>query len=516
MGQTLYTWFVSFTAAVGGLLFGYEIGIINSVLAIDSFQVKFGLNEWAPNREELFEKKADLSVKIANKAQRADIEGNIVSAFTFGCIIGALLIAFGADVLGRRRSIWLGSLLFVLGGLVQAVAETVGVMVAGRGIGGVGIGILSHSVPLFIAEVAPTNIRGTLTSIQQLMITIGIAIASIANAIIITAFSSFAQKTNDFMWRLALGIQCAPGIMLLGALFFIPESPRWLIMKGREDEGLTALSRLRSASPKAPEVQEEFHEFKQSIEAERSVGEANWSELLRPGIRNRVVIGLIIQCFQQWTGINAVMYYSSALYIGMGIPKATASTVNVVIQSLVNVFGTLPGMYLVERAGRKKLLVWGGLAMSATMWGLVIFVNALETAVGKDPSELTIDDPRPPVAATYGTIAVVLVYAYVLSFASTWGPVAWVYQSEIFPARVRGKGTGLATSSNWINNFILSKVWPYIQLWRGNQYIVPGCTGIAMAAYCQFFVPETKGRSLEDMDAIFGFTGEDRNDHFKA
>ncbi|KNE65841.1 hypothetical protein AMAG_19223 [Allomyces macrogynus ATCC 38327] len=158
-------------------------------------------------------------------------------------------------------------------------------------------------------------------------------------------------------------------------LFFLPESPRWLMFRDRETDALAALAKLRQSEQASPAVQEEYKEYKDSIEAERQIGTASWSELRRPGIFNRLVLGVVLQFFQQWTGINAVMYYSSSLFIGMGIPKATATTVNVVVQALVNVLFTLPGMYLIERAGRKKLLVWGGLGMAAFMWGLVLFVN---------------------------------------------------------------------------------------------------------------------------------------------
>ncbi|ORZ35438.1 and other transporter-domain-containing protein [Catenaria anguillulae PL171] len=232
------------------------------------------------------------------------------------------------------------------------------------------------------------------------------------------------------------------------------------------------------------EVQEEFHDFKQGIEAEKQIGQASWSELMRPGIRNRLVIGIVLQFFQQWTGINAVMYYSSSLFIAMGIPKETAITVNVVIQSLVNVFGTFPGMYLIERAGRTKLLKWGGLGMATCMWLLVLFVNLFQSTVGMPGDKITADTLVPGSARAFSIIAVLCMYAYVLCFASTWGPVVWVYQSEIFPLRVRGK-----------------------EALGASQYAVFGCTGLAMAAYVQVAVPETKGTTLEAMDVVFGFTG---------
>ncbi|KNE73287.1 hypothetical protein AMAG_20739 [Allomyces macrogynus ATCC 38327] len=211
------------------------------------------------------------------------------------------------------------------------------------------------------------------------------------------------------MWRTALALQAAPGALLMVMLVVMPESPRWLMLREREEEALTNLARLRQQDERSPAVQEEFHDYKQSIETERQVGTAAWSELGRKGILNRL--------FQQWTGINAVLYYSASLFIAMGIPKSTAITVNVVVQSLINV----------------------------------------------------------------------------------------LFHSEIFPLRVRSKGTGIAAASNWINNFILSYVWPYAETLGANQYIVFGTTGLAMAAFTAWYVPETRGKSLEEMDEVFGF-----------
>ncbi|KAI9156056.1 hypothetical protein H9P43_009166 [Blastocladiella emersonii ATCC 22665] len=399
---------------------------------------------------------------------------NIVSFFLLGCIPGALFMALAADILGRKKSIWLGAMFFSAGAMIQAlvpasdsISSRVGFVMAGRFVGGLGVGILSMTVPLYIAELAPTSIRGRLTTIQQLMITIGIAFASIVNAIIITVYKSAAKDDNS-QWRLALGIQAAPGFLLILILFLLPESPRWLLSKNRDDEAAAQLAKLRQTDVKAAEVQQEFHDIKQSIDAERQIGTASWGELMRPGIRNRLVIGVMLQFFQQWTGINAVMYFSSSLFIAMGFSRNTATTVNVVVQALVNVFGTLPGMYLIERAGRTQLLKWGGIGMATFMWIICIAVNLFQSAsAGLTP------DAYPASATAYSLI---------------------------------GLGVGIATASNWINNYILSAVWPYIsEALLANQYAIFGCTGLAMAAYVHFQVPETKGKSLEEMDEVFGF-----------
>ncbi|KAI9182916.1 hypothetical protein H9P43_003828 [Blastocladiella emersonii ATCC 22665] len=491
----LYNYFVSFAAALGGLLFGYETGIINSVLEMDPFQLFFGLAEFAANGT--LTKTADSTSRVST----------IVSFFLLGCIPGALFIAFAADVLGRKKSIWLGAILFTAGALIQALVSSsssisgrVAAIMSGRFIGGLGVGILSMTVPLFIAELAPADSRGRMTSVQQLMITIGIAIASIINAIIIGAFKN-ATKDNDIQWRLALGIQAGPGFLLVLLLFLLPESPRWLVSQGRNDEGLVMLAKLRQAEAQSSAVQQELHDMTQSIEAEKQIGSASWGELMRPGIRNRLVIGVMLQFFQQWTGVNAVMYFSSSLFMGMGVSKATATTVAVVVQSSINVLGTLPGMYLIERAGRTKLLKWGGVGMATCMWTLVIFVNLFNSAsAGLSPEAF------PAKAQVYSAISVAAMFTFVFFFASTTGATPWVLQSEIFPARVRGKGTGISTASNWINNYIISAIWPFVSEALGaQQYAIFGCTCLVMTAYVHLQVPETKGKTLEQMDEVFGF-----------
>ncbi|KAL7750058.1 hypothetical protein RI367_004573 [Sorochytrium milnesiophthora] len=491
-----YDWFVSFTAAVGGFLFGYEIGIINSVLSMDAFEQFFQITD----------ANADSSVRRT---------ANIVSFFLFGCIPGALIVAFSADAFGRKRSILIGSFLFTLGAILQATVPTsygddidakVRWICSGRFIGGLGVGIMSSAVPLFIAEIAPTNIRGRLTSVQQLMITIGIAFAAICNAIIIGVYKN--DSGNNSSWRSALAIQAGPGALLFIMLFFVPESPRWLITRGRDEEALAKLSKLRQMSEKSPEVQEEYHEYKLSFEAEKQVGTASWSELLRPGIVNRLAIGVILQLFQQWTGINAIMYYSSLLFQGMGLSKVTATTVAVVVQDLINVLFTLPGMYLIERSGRKKLMFIGGLGLAFASWMMVLFVtllNNIDGVKGVKAEDINYS-VLPGKARAYSVISVLMVFVFVAFFAATWGPVVWVYQSEIFPLRIRGKGAGIATLSNWVNNAIISYVWPFANKSLGSfQYCVFGCTGLMMAAYVAFFVPETMGKSLEEMDDVFGF-----------
>ncbi|RKO83577.1 general substrate transporter [Blyttiomyces helicus] len=468
----LYNYLVAFSAAMGGLLFGYEIGVIGQVLTMDSFGLLFKI------------KYINGSGSVVTTPDTDNWTGWITFMFLIGCVFGAISVSYLADFLGRKRSIILGSLTFLVGVTVQVVASTIAVLYTGRFISGFAIGLLSMVVPLFISETAPTEIRGRMIAVQQLMITIGILLAAIINSIIIKV----GTATGNFEWRLGLALQGIPGIVLFLLTFFIPYSPRWLANNGRDDEAIAVLAKLRSEPVDSAAIRTEYDDIKASIEMERQVGTADWSELVKPGMLNRVVLVVLLQFFQQWTGINVILYYQDRLVASMGFdPSAAQIPFNIAINTF-NMLGTFPGMYLIERLGRRKLLIVGGLGMATALY-ITCFSLVLSQAHGKG----------------FAWVAICGVFLFELSFASTWGPVVWVYQSEMFPLRVRSKGTGCGTISNWSNGAIISKVSPFISTSMGfYQYLVYGTFGFLMAAFTYLVVPETMGKSLEAMDNLFG------------
>ncbi|TPX61303.1 hypothetical protein PhCBS80983_g01195 [Powellomyces hirtus] len=472
----VYNFMVAFAAAMGGLLFGYEIGVIGQVLVMnDTFGKYFGItffdaaeNKW---------KEAD---------NYSDVTGNITMLFLIGCLVGALVVSWMADAIGRKRSILVGGILFVIGCAMQTAANGIGLLYAGRIIGGLGIGILSMVVPLFIAETAPTHLRGRMVAVQQLMITIGIFIASVVNAIIIKT-----SAADDTRWRIALGMQVVPGVVLLFLNFFMPFSPRWLANRDRDSEAIKILARLRGVSIEDAALQAEFREIKEGIEMERQIGSASWSELLKPGIRNRVFFGFMLQFFQQWTGINFIMYYMPRLIESMGFNKEDADIPFAISNNFINMIGTFPGMYLVERAGRRKLLLWGALGMGISQMLACLFIG-----LSKEHGQ------------GFAWVAVFCIFGFVLNFAATWGPIVWVYQSEIFPLRIRSKASGVATMSNWGWNAVIGKVGPPL---KDNidfyVYLLFGSICMLGGAFVYFLIPETMGKSLEEIDELFGAQG---------
>lgn len=289
--------------------------------------------------------------------------------------------------------------------------------------------------PLYISETAPTAIRGRMLTVQQLMITIGIFIAAAVNSIIIV---TFGKSDINLEWRLAMGMQCIPAVLLLVVMFFMPQSPRWLATKDRNAEALDIIARLRSEPANSPGAVAEYKTITDAVEFERTIGNGSWSELMVPGLRNRLFIAMTIQMLQQWTGINVILYYQGALLEGMGISKENAAIPFTLANDFINFIATFPGMYLIERAGRRKLLLVGGFGMGIAHFLVCTFIGLSRST--NHPS------------LSWG--AIFSVYLFFFFFASTWGPVAWVYQSEIFPLRVRAKGIFCTNYRNWCSNHV--------------------------------------------------------------
>nr|KAJ3420055.1 hypothetical protein HK105_006159 [Polyrhizophydium stewartii] len=489
-----YQTLVAFAAGVGGLLFGYEIGVIRQVLSMNSFAAYFGYRY--KNAAGDYKDCTPDEYFTGCTSYAEDTTGWVTFTFLIGCVGGALIVSMMADALGRKYSILLGGLLFTIGGVLQSVANGLGVFYPGRVVGGIGVGIMSMSVPLYISETSPTAIRGRLTTVYQLMITIGIFIASVINSIIITV----VDNASDTEWRLALGVQIVPGALLLLIMFFMPFSPRWLINRDRDAEALTILARLRNLPESDPAVAAEFKDIRDSVHEEREIGQASWPELFAPGIGKRTFLGFFLQFFQQWTGINVILYYQSDLFARMGIDKKAADIPFTLANNFINFVATFPGMYLIERVGRRKLLIWGGIMMGVAHCLVCLFFG-----LSQQTSALS-------------WLAIVSVYIFLFGFASTWGPIVWTYQSEIFPMRVRAKGTGVATMSNWTWNAVIAKITPKI-IARINfyNYLVFAAACFIMAAFTYVFVPETMGKSLEEMDEIFGApAGATKKDGDKA
>ena len=498
-----FQFLVAVTASLGGLLFGYEVGVMNVVLVMDAFRIYFRFFTWDGSAlDEYSEKPSETNrppmyrnLKVSGK--KAFLEGVITSSFVAGALCGALMATYLGERFGRQRTIMVGACIFTAGAILQGLSRRYTVMIAfGRLITGLSIGCNGVLCPTYISEVAPANIRGTLSSCYQLMTTFGIIVASLINAIIwfktnrnpgdLNTTRDGDAEIDNTEWRLALLLQVIPGIGLATFMCFLPKSPRWLCSKDRDEEAVEVLAKLNAASVSDAVVQEELKAIQEDVAATRAAGSSSFGELFSSVIRRRTFITFLMQLFQQWTGINVIMYYQSQIYEQMGFTKVMSTVVLPNVNNLVNFLSTFPGMWGIEKLGRKTLLVIGSIMMG--IFHLSTFICSSKT-------------PKENKSKPWQIAAVVSVFLFVFSFAWTWGPVPWVYQAEVFPLRVRVKGSAVGTVSNFLNNWIIGFVGPFLMReWGNGTFLLFAAACLLAWLYSQFYVIECKGFSLEEMD----------------
>lgn len=452
-GSVLYITLTCFVAALGGLLFGYDTAVISG--AIGFLQEKFALTS-------------------AGKGWTA-------SSALVGCIIGVSLAGVLSDRLGRWKVLMLSALLFFVSALGTALPRNLFEFIVFRIIGGIGVGAASMASPMYIAEISPAHIRGRLVSANQFAIVLGILIVYFVNYFI--AEGKTAAWNVDYGWRWMFGSGTLPAALFFLLLLFVPESPRWLVKRGRKDEALRILTRVNGTA----KAREELAAIEDAIGHESE----SLSQLFQPGLRRVLVIGITLAVLQQVTGINVFMYYAPEIFKGLGTSVDTALLATIVIGS-ANLLFTVFAIWTVDRLGRKPLMLLGAAGMGLSLFGLG--------------------------AAAYSQTqaAWVLVFAvmYIASFAASVGPVVWVVLSEIFPTRIRGRAMAIATLCLWAANFVVSQTFPMIDenpwlvahFHHGASFCVYGLMCAITVVFVWRFVPETKGKSLEAIEAMWGIT----------
>lgn len=465
-------------AYMGSLLFGYDTGVMGSVLALSSFKHDFGL----PVQSSGFA-----------SAKNAKVSSNVVSLLTAGCFFGAIAAAFLNDRFGRRYSLMGFSVIFLIGAAVQTAAtHSIGQIYAGRVIAGLGIGGMSSITPVFVAESCPPAVRGRITGLFQEFLVIGSTFAYWLNYGV-----ALHIKPSTKQWRIPVAIQLIPGGFLLIGLFFLKESPRWLMKQGRFEEATNSLAYMRRGETTDPDIMQEIAEIKASIDEEVNATEGvTWKECIAPGMRLRFISAFVIMLCQQFTGTNSIGYYAPQIFQTIGIAKTNTSLFATGIYGTVKVVTT--GIFLIigiDKLGRRKSLLFG----AAWMMTMMFIIGAV------------LHNYPPTNTATSGAVApasiamVVMIYLFVIGYSASWGPIPWVYLTEIFPNRLRSYGVGLGASTQWLFNFVITEVTPNAVNhigWR--TFLMFGIFIAAMGVWVFFFVKETKGRSLEDMDILFG------------
>lgn len=440
---------VAIIAAIGGFLFGYDTGVIGGAL--------------------LYIKK-DLDA-YSNFSQQA-----IVSSLLIGAVFGALIAGWSAGKFGRRLTIICTGWIYVASAIGSALSQSVWQLVGARFVLGIAVGAASFVTPMFISEIAPKSVRGAMVTLNQLMMTTGIFAAYVAN---------WALKGLPDNWRWMIGLAAAPGLALAIGMLFSPNSPRWLVEKGREDDARAVLKTIHNKN----EIDSELEEI------EKAAGQqAGYRELLTSMIRPMLVLGVALAAFQQLVGINTVIYYAPTILSFTGANAGSALTQALSI-GVTNVIFTIVAILLLDRVGRRPLLIIGtiGLVVSLLALGAFFLVPWLHQHL------------------PWMALAALLVY--IASYAVGLGPIFWLMISEIYPLSVRGPAESIASVVNWGTNFLISFTFLSLVsiLGRSGTFWLYAALGIACVVFVYFRVPETRGRSLEQIQMQLGARSQSGN-----
>jgi len=456
-------------AAFGGFLYGYDTGYIAGVKAMPF---------WLRSAGQLG---SDGKYHITTSQ-----DSLVTSILSVGTFVGALLAYPIGDRYGRRVGIMIACAIFSIGVALQTASTTIPIFVVGRVFAGLGVGVASCLVPMYQSECAPKWIRGGVVACYQWAITIGLLVASVT----VNATKDFDSANS---YRIPIGIQFVWAAILCIGLAILPESPRYLLLKGNEDEAWKSLSKLYSAPYDDPDVQAEFSEITASLEKERSFGKTSLLDCFKTDKRKnlqRTLTGLGVQGWQQASGINFFFYYGTTFFSNAGIKEPFLVTV---ATNVVNVVATIPGIWAVDKVGRRTMLICG----AAMMFACELIVACVGTFTAADN-----------LASQKVLVAFSCIFIGI--FAATWGPIPWVVTSEIYPLATRGKQMAMSTASNWGVNFLIGFITPYLVDTGAGQAGLGVKVFWLWAALCFsallfsfFLIPETKGLSLEQVDLLY-------------
>jgi SP family arabinose:H+ symporter-like MFS transporter len=510
-----YTATIALFVALGGFLMGFDASVISGVVGF--IEVEFSLTK----------------IQV----------GWSVSSLALTATLAMMLSGPLSDRIGRRPVLRIAALLFAMSAILSAVAPSFSWLVFARMLGGLGVGAALIIAPMYIAEMAPPESRGRLVSFNQLNIVIGISVAFFSNYLILTLGESGsawteALRLGEWNWRWMLGIETLPAVLYLLALLFVPESPRWLVMHRRDDEAVAVLERVGGSERAA----EDLRAVKEAIAAEAELGRASPRVLLHPSLRLVMTIGISVGILQQITGINAVFFYAPMIFEQSGI-GTNAAFMQAVLVGLVNLVLTVVAMVLIDRLGRRPLLGFGltGIAvcMLTLSWGFgsasyrldqaaidalpdgidrqqigtvvdtvyesdTEFREALFTAIGEDTYKRFESELVSSAIAMNPVLILFAILGFVASFAVSIGPIMWVLFSELFPNRVRGIAISLVGLVNSTVAFLVTFIFPWQLETLGNAmtFLIYGLFAVVGLVFVMRILPETKGRSLEELETI--------------
>jgi SP family galactose:H+ symporter-like MFS transporter len=434
-----FLWRVSFIAGLGGILYGFDVGIIAAALI-------FVRESFHPSIQ---------------------IEAFVVSIVTIGAMIGAIFGGMIADRIGRRETLIWGGAIFILGSILAPLAPNVATLIIARALLGIAIGFTSVTAPVYVSELAPPKSRGTLIGLYQLTLTLGIALADLVGY----------WLAGQHAWRLMFGLGAIPAALFLLLVFTLPESPRWLYARGRITEAQHVLSTYTNPVGAALLIDDIQTALKTRVET-------RWKALITPAVRPFLLIAVGFTVLQQFSGINTILYYGPRIFSLAGIREDRSAILATLLVASVNVVATIIALVLVDRVGRKPLLYIGVSGMTISLFLLSWSFNN-QSAFGAPP----------------GFVAIGCLTLYISCFAFSMGPIAWILASEVFPLPVRGRGIAAASLGSGAANFVVSQTFPSLIRDAGTSatFAIYGLFCILTLIFVRFIVPETKGRELESI-----------------
>ncbi|MBT2554102.1 sugar porter family MFS transporter [Arthrobacter sp. ISL-5] len=453
---------LALAGAVGGFLFGFDSSVVNG--AVDAMKDEFALSE--------------------------GVTGFAVAVALLGCAAGAYMAGKVADRYGRIPAMKLGALLFLISAIGTGFAFSVWDLVFWRLVGGLGIGLASVIAPAYISEISPRHVRGRLASLQQLAITSGIFAALLSDALFATAAGGADQALwlGIEAWRWMFLAAAVPAVVYGLISYTLPESPRFLVFQGKEDEARKVFDSI------APDEDTDRHlrEIREAIEEDQLAGKKGSLRGKTFGLQAVVWIGITLSVLQQFVGINVIFYYSTTLWKAVGFQEKDSLTISVAT-SVTNILVTLVAIALVDRIGRRPILLAGSIGMAVSL-GVMALAFASATGTGSEIS----------LPGAWGPVALVAANIFVVSFGASWGPLVWVLLGEIFPSRIRARALGLAAAAQWIANFAITLSFPMMA--AGSLPLTYAMYALFAAAsffFVMYKVPETNGMSLEQAETLF-------------
>ncbi|CAN4113834.1 unnamed protein product [Withania somnifera] len=459
-------------AATGGLLFGYDIGISGGVTSMDEFLLKFFPNVYHKEK----------SLKEGG-SQYCKFNDHLLQLFTSSLYLAALVASFAASIttktFGRKISMLIGGLIFLIGAVLNGIAMNLGVLILGRLLLGVGIGYANQSVPVYLSEMAPPKLRGALNVCFQMAVTLGILVANLVN------YGTSTMKKNG--WRVSLVLAAVPAVIMTVGAVFLPDTPNSLIDRGQKEEAKSMLQKIRGTS----NVDNEFEDLVIASDMSKQV-ENPWSNIMQRRYRPQLTVAFLIPFFQQLTGINVIMFYAPVLFKTLGFGDG-ASLMTAVITGLVNVVATLMSVFTVDRFGRRVLFLVGGSLMLIC-----------QIAVGSIIANVFGENGIGTFSKGLGYMTVAIICIYVAAFAWSWGPLGWLVPSEIFPLEIRSAGQAINVSVNMFFTFVIGQLFLTMlcEMKFGLFYFFGGFV-LIMTLYVFFLLPETKGIPIEEVTRIW-------------